>query len=126
MGTLYSEIRHPEGLLKLLDAASKNLDKKLEIHFVGPTNNVDISSFSFPNISIDFHGPVGRDIVLKYLLDSDFLINIGNSTKFQLPSLKTVTCDLDRGKLSLSNLATSHRIYFVFGGHFFLDNHFHV
>ena len=86
LGTLYSEIRHPEGLLKLLNAASKKLEKKLQIHFVGPTNNVDISSFSFPNISINFHGRVGRDIVLKYLLDADFLINIGNSTHFSLPS----------------------------------------
>ena len=86
LGTLYSEIRHPEGLLKLLNTASNKLEKKLEIHFVGPTNNVDVSSFSFPNISINFHDRVSRSSVLKYLQDADVLINIGNSTKYQLPS----------------------------------------
>ena len=45
IGTLYSEIRHPGGLLRLLDAASQNVDKKLEIHFVGPINNVNIAVF---------------------------------------------------------------------------------
>tara|TARA_B100000519_G_scaffold203428_1_gene226705 strand:+ start:13974 stop:15296 length:1323 start_codon:yes stop_codon:yes gene_type:complete len=105
IGTLYASIRHPRNLIELLDASSYKVKKKIEVHFVGPRNDIDISLFDPKNISIYFQGLVNRETALKYMLDSDVLVNIGNSTRFQLPSkLVEYTCT-GKPVLNISSIA---------------------
>ena len=86
IGTLYPSIRNPYFLLKALDFASEKVKKEIEVHFYGPVYNFSISSGEFKNISVSFHGNVSRSKALKEMLNTDILINLGNSTAFQLPS----------------------------------------
>jgi hypothetical protein len=84
IGTLYSGIRHPEKMLNMLTDVRSSLNSDFEVHFLGPVNGVDISKFT--NSFTYFHGSVSHDAALHYMLDADILLNIGNSTMFQLPS----------------------------------------
>jgi len=84
LGTLYSGIRHPQKMLKMLADVRTLMNIDFEIHFFGPTNDVDISQLT--NSYTYFHESVSHDVALKLMMDADMLINIGNSTKFQLPS----------------------------------------
>lgn len=84
IGTLYSGIRHPKKMLDMLAKVRYLLKSDFEIHFFGPTNDIDISELI--NSYTFFHGSVSHDAALQHMLDADILINIGNSTKFQLPS----------------------------------------
>ena len=84
VGTLYSGIRHPQKMLNMLADVRTSLNSDFEIHFFGPVNDVDISKLS--NSYTYFHGRVSHNDALEAMLDADILINIGNSTKFQLPS----------------------------------------
>ena len=84
VGTLYSGIRNPQKMLNMLADVRTSLNSDFEIHFFGPVNDVDISKLS--NSYTYFHGRVSHNDALEAMLDADILINIGNSTKFQLPS----------------------------------------
>ena len=84
VGTLYSGIRHPQKMLSMLADARTWLNSDFEVHFFGPGNDVDISKLT--NSYTFFHGSVSHDAALEFMLNADILINIGNSTKFQLPS----------------------------------------
>jgi len=84
VGTLYSGIRNPAGVLNMLEVVRTRLNSDFELHFVGPVNDVDISEFE--NSYIYFHGSVSHNDALQFMLDADILINIGNSTNYQLPS----------------------------------------
>ena len=84
IGTLYSGIRHPKKILKILAEVRTLLNSDFEIHFYGPTNDIEISNLT--NSYTFFHGAISHDAALRFMLDADILINIGNSTQFQLPS----------------------------------------
>jgi glycosyltransferase involved in cell wall biosynthesis len=84
VGTLYSGIRHPQKMLSMLADVRTRLNSDFEVHFFGPGNDVDISKLT--NSYTFFHGSVSHDAALEFMLSADILINIGNSTKFQLPS----------------------------------------
>tara|TARA_B100001750_G_C15515656_1_gene606920 strand:+ start:379 stop:1698 length:1320 start_codon:yes stop_codon:yes gene_type:complete len=126
IGTLYSGIRHPSGLLKLLNAASSDVSKKIEMHFFGPENDVDTSLLNFPNISIFFHGHVTREIALEQMLDSDFLVSIGNATKFQLPSKLIEYASTGKPILNISSIKNDSSSAFLssypFAKTFYVNN----
>lgn len=84
IGTLYSGIRHPQKLLNMLEDVRTILDRDFEVHFIGPVNDVNISKLA--NSYTYFHGTVTHNSALQFMLDADILINIGNSTRYQLPS----------------------------------------
>ena len=84
VGTLYSGIRHPQKMLNMLADVRTLLNSDFEVHFFGPENDVDTSKLT--NSYTFFHGSVSHDVGLGLILNADILINIGNSTKFQLPS----------------------------------------
>ena len=86
IGTLYSKIRNPSNLLELLESISQSVSKRIEIHFFGSVIDIDTSLISSSKISIFFHGPVNHIKALNEMMNSDVLVNIGNTTKFQLPS----------------------------------------
>ena len=84
IGTLYSGIRHPQKMLNMLADVRAALNSDFEVHFFGPVNDVDVSKLT--NSYTYFHGRVSHDAALQLMIDADILINIGNSTRFQLPS----------------------------------------
>ena len=84
IGTLYSGIRHPQKMLNMLADVRAALNSDFEVHFFGPVNDVDVSKLT--NSYTYFHGRVSHDVALQFMRDADILINIGNSTRFQLPS----------------------------------------
>lgn len=86
VGTLYSKIRNPVFLMKLLERLSVIIPEDIEMHFYGLTNDIDISKLIFKNFSYFFHGEISKEDSYYKLFESDILVNISNTTNFQLPS----------------------------------------
>lgn len=91
-GTFYYPIRNPEGLLRLISAVVKEnpeLANRLTIHFAGtvPVEYTDVfRSFTELKGMLRFYGLISRREVAGMMQEMDFLINIGNSTDYHLPS----------------------------------------
>ena len=86
VGTLYSKIRNPNYLLKFLEKINHLLDKDIEMHFFGLTNDVKVEELDNMDYPIYFHGEVSKEESFRQVLSADILVNIGNSTHYQLPS----------------------------------------
>jgi glycosyltransferase involved in cell wall biosynthesis len=87
-GALYAPVRTPEAFLDLLEktcALRPDLQGKIEVHFYG-----EIFPEFFEKLTsqpaIRLHGLRPREEVQKAIRDMDILLNIGNTTDFQLPS----------------------------------------
>lgn len=87
-GALYAPVRTPDAFLDLLEksfALRPELRERLEVHFYG-----EIFPEFFEKLSaqpaVRLHGLRSREEVQKAMHDMDILLNIGNSTDFQLPS----------------------------------------
>lgn len=91
-GTFYENVRSPEPLLTLLDRLKKDNKeqfKKVHIHFFGQQNRFSIPIFnSFDSLKdhITLHGLKERDYCMSAMKKMDFLINVGNTTDYHLPS----------------------------------------
>lgn len=87
-GSLYRDIRNPAYLLEILSAVFKKAPD-VEAHFYGRMNDcADLFEKPlrrFPD-NLFVHGLVSREAAADALNQADFLINIGNRTKHQLPS----------------------------------------
>jgi hypothetical protein len=91
-GTFYQNVRSPESLLLIISKLS-NLNSaftsKLRFHIFGEINPAARAVFeSYQELyeSIEFHGLVDRSEVALAMKQTDFLINIGNTTDYHLPS----------------------------------------
>ena len=87
-GALYAPIRTPDAFLDLLEqtfALRHDLRERLEVHFYG-----EIFPEFFENLSaqpaIRLHGLRSREEARHAMREMDILLNIGNTTDFQLPS----------------------------------------
>ena len=87
-GSLYRDIRNPAYLLEMLSGVFAKVPD-VEAHFFGRINDcADLFENplrQFPN-NFFIHGLVSRDAAADALNQADFLINIGNKTRHQLPS----------------------------------------
>jgi len=89
-GRLYPTIRNPEFLLSLFSRVLEaSLAGRLELHLFGDTDAC--ASFFRPydellGSRIFLHGPVQREVAVAALRQADVLVNIGNGTRYQLPS----------------------------------------
>ena len=82
-GTLDREYRNPRYLLECLRA----LNKDIELNIYGQGNCEEIlQEYSRGTLKIVNHGRVSQDIVIKSMLQSDFLINISNKIQNAVPS----------------------------------------
>lgn len=85
LGTLYRNIRNPRYLLE----AFEQLPSFCELHIIGDVHDcgdlVDVAQKRIGN-RLTVTGSQPRAEAMKSLADSDFLVNIGNTTPFQLPS----------------------------------------
>jgi glycosyltransferase involved in cell wall biosynthesis len=116
LGTLYRAIRHPAYLLALFDSIQRASPDTYELHFVGDLGDC-LDAFTpyaaqMEN-SIFLHGSQPRDKAMAALTACDFVVNIGNTTAYQLPSklveyaaarkliLNLANCDQDSSSLFL-------------------------
>lgn len=91
VGTLYKEIRNPEYLLRLFMHLVDNYKSafNFELHFIGHYNDClnEFAKYSdLINKQIYVHGLIEHEEALAAMRQADILVNIGNSTKYQLPS----------------------------------------
>ncbi|MCI5056771.1 MAG: hypothetical protein MRY83_11725 [Flavobacteriales bacterium] len=91
-GSFYPNIRSPLPLLKLMDTLFQQdhpLLEKLKFHFVGfisaEMQNI-FSHFNHLSPFIICHGFQPKALMSRYLRQTNILINIANTTRFQLPS----------------------------------------
>ena len=90
-GALYPPVRTPDAFLDLLArtfARRPDLRGRLRAHFFGEIRAEFFGKMAAQPAS-QLHGPRPRTAVAEAMRDTDFLLNIGNQTDFQLPS-KTV------------------------------------
>ena len=83
-GIFYPSIRTPDYIMKIIDSLPNNV----VLHICGNVSN-NIKK-KYKNLVDDnkvvFHGNVSHQILFNAICDCDLLVNIGNSTKFMLPS----------------------------------------
>ncbi|MBX2890000.1 MAG: glycosyltransferase [Saprospiraceae bacterium] len=103
-GALYASVRTPDVLLDLLEkmfALRPDLKGKIEVHFYG-----EIFPEFFKKLAaqpaIRLHGLRPREEVQAAMRDMDILLNIGNTTDFQLPSKAVEYLAAGRPILNLS------------------------
>jgi len=89
-GTLYSKIRNPAALLELFSALLKSsVGENLELHFFGVVNDCEPYFEKYRaliGVQIFLHGLVPRASAVRAMKDATVLVNLGNSTYYQLPS----------------------------------------
>jgi glycosyltransferase involved in cell wall biosynthesis len=87
-GALYRSIRNPRGLLKLFaELVARN--EPWELHFVGATRDCEQEFEPYKNLlnqRIFIHGIMPREAAIQHMQNADALVNLGNSTAYQLPS----------------------------------------
>jgi glycosyltransferase involved in cell wall biosynthesis len=89
VGTVYRTLRNPGPAMALLREAQRHLPFSLELHVFGDVHDcVDLFEESQSNDSglIHLHGSVSHQVALQAMRDADMLVNIGNDTRYQLPS----------------------------------------
>jgi hypothetical protein len=91
IGNFYKVTREPEALLLLLRSLLHQFPefkKQLLLHIFGNLGGFKETFEAFSDLSshIILHGAVSRDTVFRVIRETDFLINIGNRTNYQIPS----------------------------------------
>ena len=89
-GTLYSKIRNPAVLLEFFSSLlTTEIAEHLELHFFGVMNDCEPYFERYRElmgVKIFLHGLVSRASAVRAMKDATILVNIGNSTAYQLPS----------------------------------------
>jgi len=89
-GTLYRSIRNPTALLEFFRyLISTRPAAQFELHFYGVVNNCQPCFDAYAdliNTSIFMHGLVPHEEAVRAMQEANVLVNIGNSTAYQLPS----------------------------------------
>lgn len=90
VGTLYHAIRNPRCLLSLFTRLLQSeLGDRLEMHIFGSVNDCGDLFDPYESLignKIFLHGTVERRVVYRAMRESNVLVNIGNTTSYQLPS----------------------------------------
>jgi glycosyltransferase involved in cell wall biosynthesis len=90
LGRLYPTIRRPDFLLAIFSAlAEEPGGERYELHFYGETWECQASFAAYAHMvgrNLFLHGPVPRDRAASAMRSADVLVNIGNDTRYQLPS----------------------------------------
>lgn len=91
-GSFYEGVRSPQFFLNFFETLSKDnysLFNNIQLHVVGQQSRFSQEVFDrFPQIKqrIVFHGFKTRKELFSIVKEMDFIINIGNSTSYHLPS----------------------------------------
>jgi hypothetical protein len=117
-GTLYRAIRNPQALLELFRSLLLTpLGPKLELHFFGVVNDCKPCFDSFGDLvgtKIFLHGLVSRAKAVQAMKEATVLVNLGNSTAYQMPSKVVEYVMLGKPVLNVSKLdADSSQTFFA-------------
>lgn len=90
-GVLYSSIRNPSYLLKVISLINEKnlLPQKVKLHFFGNLGDCKIIFDQYSSSSIDWlflHGNVTQEVIHSCILKASVLVNLGNKSGHQLPS----------------------------------------
>ena len=89
-GTLYLSIRNPSALLEFFrNLLSTSLASQFELHFYGAVNDCHTCFNNYRDLidsRVFIHGLVPRAQAVRAMQESTVLVNLGNSTAYQLPS----------------------------------------
>jgi hypothetical protein len=89
LGTLYRNIRNPTGLLTAFEQLQKQSKGAYELHLVGDLNDCAELVAAFAKRmgdSLVVQPSQARAQAMRLLAEAEFVVNIGNTTPFQLPS----------------------------------------
>jgi glycosyltransferase involved in cell wall biosynthesis len=90
LGRLYPAIRRPDFLLAMFSALAEGPGgERYELHFYGETWECQASFAAYGHMigrNLFLHGPVPRDRAASAMRSADVLVNLGNDTRYQLPS----------------------------------------
>ena len=88
IGTLYKHIRNPQYLLDLFLNIKNSLNSEFELHFIGGINDCQylFDNYDLNKNNIYLHGLLDRAEVNTALQQADFVINLSNTNRYQLPS----------------------------------------
>ena len=116
-GTLYRTIRNPVALLELFrDLMSTPLGATLELHFYGVMNDCKPCFDPYGDLlgsNIFIHGLVPRAEAVRAMQEATVLVNLGNSTAYQLPSKVVEYVMLGKPVLNVTKLdSDSSRNFF--------------
>jgi glycosyl transferase family 4 len=91
-GSLYPRTRRPDYLLALFAGLidQPDLADQVELHFWGDASRVMDAFSAYKHLlesgKIMLHGMVSRELVTQSMHEASILVNIGNTTPYQLPS----------------------------------------
>ncbi len=89
LGRLYRTIRRPDFLLALFAGLAQDAGTDCELHFYGDASECADSFAPYAALigsKIHLHGPVPRSRVADAMREATVLVNISNTTDYQLPS----------------------------------------
>ena len=89
VGTLSSDNRNPSYFLSLLEAVQDRLNRKVIVHFWGEMNGLEQMLDTSPVAR--YHGKIDNCHVRYIMLNSDFLLNIGNAIAYNMLPSKVFT-----------------------------------
>jgi hypothetical protein len=91
-GTFYETVRMPTAFLEIVAALFRQFPEQqwqLDIHFFGEIPQkawAVFEKYAFLKPNLHFYGLVTRERVAAAMQETDFLLNIGNTTNYHLPS----------------------------------------
>jgi glycosyltransferase involved in cell wall biosynthesis len=104
-GRLYRGIRSPRFLLALHRALSGALECRCELHFIGDVSDcADDFRSCAGDSTIFIHGVQSHEMTLGALSRADVLVNIANTTSYQLPSKIVEYAAMGKKILTLSTV----------------------
>lgn len=117
-GTLYSQIRNPAALLEFFNSLlTIEIAEHLELHFFGVMNDCEPYFERYREligVKIFLHGLVSRASAVRAMKDATILVNIGNSTAYQLPSKVVEYVMLGKPVLNITKLPSDSSKNFFF------------
>ena len=106
LGTLYNNIRNPGYLLAAFEQLRNSSPDRYELHLAGDVNDCaeQVRSFeSHLSGSLFVHKNQPRAEAMRMLSEADFVINIGNTAPFQLPSKLVEYAAMGKHIINFSN-----------------------
>jgi len=90
IGRLHEKIRAPDCLLSTFQRLLETgIGHRLQLHFFGPVSECEHFFTTYKSLigtQLFLHGPVSHKTARQVMLETDFLVNLGNETTYQLPS----------------------------------------
>ena len=117
IGRLYASIRSPQHLLSTFARLlATPLGSKLELHFLGWTEDCRACFAPYSALlgnRIILHGPVDHGVARRAMADADVLVNIGNTTAYQLPSKLVEYVQTGKAILNFANATDDSSVMFL-------------